>query len=460
MRRLLEGPAGDRLLRAAIGMLYSERLRPLALGATRALLPSIVNARPGAAGRSDPERLAFARAIVETCARQAPAGALPRRFLELAGAMVTAPYHADPDRPWLLAIAPTRSCNLSCARCYAGSTGDAAGSLSFAELDRIVTEASDRWRVRTIVLTGGEPFLYHSGGAGVIDLIERHPELMFLIFTNGTLIDARLARRLARAGNAAVAVSFEGMERATDERRGPGVFGSAVRALSLLKEAGALSGISMTVTRQSCEELFSDALLDFFFVENAVSFGFVFQYMPEGRDADPRLMPTPDQRLWLWERSWQVVRDRGILLFDFWNHGSLLGGCIAAGRGRGYLYIDWDGNVLPCVFAPFTDRNLKEVYARGGGLDEAWASPLLASIRDWQQAHSQSGVVVSRGRDGGLMCACPVRDHYADFAEMVLAAGAAPTDAVTGSCMASQDYHRMMVEHGRDLAELVGAPDR
>ena len=58
------------------------------------------------------------------------------------------------------------------------------------------------------------------------------------------------------------------------------------------------------------------------------------------------------------------------------------------------------------------------------------------------------------------MCACPVRDHYADFAEMVLATGAGPADAVTGSCMASQDYRRMMVEHGRGLAELVGAPDR
>ncbi|HEY5494582.1 MAG TPA: radical SAM protein [Candidatus Anoxymicrobiaceae bacterium] len=460
-RRLLEGRAGDALMLTAIRMLYEERLRRIALGASRALLPFIVKAAPDAGGRADPERLAFARAILDTCGRRVPEGALPRRFLELAGAMVTRPCHTAGDRPWLVAIAPTKACNLSCRHCYASSSDGSGSSMPYDELDRIVTDAESRWGVRAIVLTGGEPFLYRSGGGGIIDLIERHDHLMFLVFTNGTLIDAPLARRLARAGNAAVAVSVEGMKGATDARRGPGAFEGAVRALSCLRDAGALSGISMTATRRNCEELFSEELLDFFFVDNAASFGFVFQYMPEGRDADPGLMPTPQQRLWLWERSWQVVRDRGLVLFDFWNHGSLLGGCIAAGRERGYLYVDWDGNVLPCVFAPFTDCNLKEVYARGGGLEDAWASPLLASVRDWQRAHSsESGAVISSRGGGGLMCACPVRDHYADFAEMVLATGAGPADAVTGSCMASQDYRRMMVEHGRGLAELVGAPDR
>ena len=449
-RRMLEGPAGDRLMRAAIGMLYSKRLRPAALGVARALLPFIV--APGAGGRRDSERLAFARAILETCGRRVPQGTVPRGLLELASQMITHPGHVRGDRPWLLALAPTRDCNLSCGHCYASSAGAPGSSLPFNALDRIVTDARRQWGVRAIVLTGGEPFIYRSGGTGAIDLIERHRDLMFLVFTNGTLIDAPLAQRLARAGNAAVAVSIEGMEGATDGRRGPGAFEGAVSALTLLREAGALAGISMTATRRNCEEIFSDELLDFFFDRRGVSFGFVFQYMPEGRDADPSLMPTPEQRLWLWDRSWQVVRERGILLFDFWNHGSLLGGCIAAGRERGYLYVDWDGNVLPCVFAPFTDRNIHDIFASGGGLEEAWDSPLLSSVRGWQREHAtRSGIVASPGAGGGLMCSCPVRDHYADFAEMVLANGAEPVDALTGSCMANQDYRRMMVEHGRGL---------
>ena len=66
-RRLLEGRAGDALMLTAIRMLYEERLRRIALGASRALLHFIVKAAPEAGGRADPERLAFARAILDTC---------------------------------------------------------------------------------------------------------------------------------------------------------------------------------------------------------------------------------------------------------------------------------------------------------------------------------------------------------------------------------------------------------
>jgi len=128
----------------------------------------------------------------------------------------------------------------------------------------------------------------------------------------------------------------------------------------------------MTATRNNCEEIFSDELIDFFFDEKSVFYGFVFQYMPEGREPDPALMPTPEQRLWMWKRSWEVIEERKIPLFDFWNHGTMIGGCVAAGRERGYLYVDWDGNVMPCVFAPYSTCNIHEIHSRGGTLNDAW----------------------------------------------------------------------------------------
>jgi hypothetical protein len=252
-----------------------------------------------------------------------------------------------------------------------------------------------------------------------------------------------------------VALSVEGLEESTDARRGAGSFAKVLRAMDELRDAGALVGISITATRHNCEELLSDELLDFFFVKNSVVYGFLFQYMPEGRDPDPSLMLTPDQRLWMWKRSWEVIEERQIPLFDFWNHGTIVGGCVAAGRERGYLYVDWDGNVLPCVFAPYAACNIQEVHAVGGTLDDAWASPLLAGIRDWQIRHAAPDGPVGSGSVGSrLVYTCPVRDHYSDFREIVLRTRAEPVGTSAGWCLSSQGYASQMIEYGRDFAAL------
>ncbi len=45
-------------------------------------------------------------------------------------------------------------------------------------------------------------------------------------------------------------------------------------------------------------------------------------------------MPTPRQRLEFWRRSWEIVERRDAFIFDFWNFGSLVHGCVSAGRER------------------------------------------------------------------------------------------------------------------------------
>jgi MoaA/NifB/PqqE/SkfB family radical SAM enzyme len=74
-----------------------------------------------------------------------------------------------------------------------------------------------------------------------------------------------------------------------------------------------------------------------------------------------------------------VVRQRHLFLLDFWNHGPMVEGCIAAGRDRGYLHIDWNGNVMPCVFMPYVAANLFEIYDRGGTLNDVWTTLFVPS---------------------------------------------------------------------------------
>lgn len=400
---MLETGAGEKVFHLAVGSLYRGGVRrPVfraASSATRAFMRG--GRRHGTSDRFDFERELFARALLDTIDRVTETRAISREFMEHASllwvrALLGIGLSPDAgtarerfrevhgvDPPWILVVAPTSECNLRCPGCYAGSSS-ASHSMPFSELDRLIDEAKRLWGIKVVVFSGGEPLLYRSESKGVLDVIERHPDLLSLIFTNGTLVDRAIAQRLVSLGTATVALSVEGLRESTDTRRGCGSFDKVLRGLDELREAGALTGISMTATRDNCEELYSDKLLDFFFVENSITYGFVFQYMPEGRDPNPSLMPTPEQRLWMWKRSWEVIENRRIPLFDFWNHGTLIGGCLAAGRERGYLYVDWDGNMMPCVFAPYSACNVSEVYERGGTLDHAWAAPFLAEFRAWQ----------------------------------------------------------------------------
>ncbi|MDZ7836559.1 MAG: radical SAM protein [Actinomycetota bacterium] len=54
---------------------------------------------------------------------------------------------------------------------------------------------------------------------------KRIHDSFFQIYTNGQLIDKKVAAKLAELGNALPCISVEGFEKETDERRGKGAPG-------------------------------------------------------------------------------------------------------------------------------------------------------------------------------------------------------------------------------------------
>ena len=92
------------------------------------------------------------------------------------------------DPPWLLVISPGHFCNLRCKDCYA-SSGKRDSKIEWKILDSFIKDAKKKWGIRLIVFSGGEPFAYSSQGKGIMDLVRENPDLLFLSFTNGTLID-------------------------------------------------------------------------------------------------------------------------------------------------------------------------------------------------------------------------------------------------------------------------------
>jgi len=224
-----------------------------------------------------------------------------------------------------------RACNLNCTGCYAGTEKN-PNTLSFSVFNRILKEMQSLWGACFVVISGGEPFLYRSEGKDLLDVAEAHPDMYFLVYTNGSQIDKKTAARMGRLGNMTPAISVEGKMATTEARRGEGVFGKVMNAFGNLRTSGVPFGLSMTATRHNCDELFSDGVVKFYFEEQGAMYAWVFQYMPIGRNYDLSLMVTPQQRLRLQRRMWEVIKEKKVFLMDFWNSGTATHGCLAAGR--------------------------------------------------------------------------------------------------------------------------------
>jgi MoaA/NifB/PqqE/SkfB family radical SAM enzyme len=356
-----------------------------------------------------------------------------------------------------LVISPGKACNLRCEGCYANS-GAHREKLAWPVFERIVSEAHREWGTRVFIISGGEPLAYKDQGKGVLDLVERFPDCFFVMYTNGTLIDDAVARRMGRLGNLSPALSVEGMREKTDARRGEGIFDKVLAAMGRLRWAGVIYGISLTATRKNAEEILSDEVVDLFFEEVGALYAFVFHYMPIGRAFTLELMMTPEQRLALFDRVWLLIRERHIFIADFWNAATASNGCLAGGRAGGYFHINWNGDVAPCVFLPYAPTNVNEVFAHGGTLDDVWTHPFYADIRKWQRDYGYREAGESCGEScGNWMAPCLIRDHHAEFMEMMgRHPDVRPLDDDARAALDDPAYHVGLEEFDRGYEALTG----
>jgi len=355
-----------------------------------------------------------------------------------------------------LVISPGKACNLRCEGCYANS-GAHKEKLAWPVFERLVSEAHREWGTRVFVISGGEPLAYRDQGKGVLDLAERFPDCFFVMYTNGTLIDDVVARRMGKLGNLSPALSVEGMRERTDARRGAGVFDKVLAAMERLRREGVIVGISLTATRKNAEEILSDEVVDLFFENMGVLYAFVFHYMPIGRAFTLDLMMTPEQRLTLFDRVWTLIRERHIFIADFWNSATASNGCLAGGRAGGYFHVNWNGDVAPCVFLPYAPTNVNEVFSSGGTLDDVWTHPFYADIRKWQREYGyREAHETCEGDCGNWMAPCLIRDHHAEFMKIMGEHEVRPLDDDAKAALDDPAYHAGLEQFDLDYEALTG----
>jgi len=271
--------------------------------------------------------------------------------------------------PPILIFSVTNKCNLHCDGCYHHALRPSPETeLSDERLNRAIAEAKELG-VSFIVFAGGEPLTR----PGILDITNEYPEIMFLIFTNGLLLNDDVLQRMAEKRNVVPLVSLEGYQNDTDARRGKGVYEQVLKSIAKLKEKGIFWGTSLTMTRSNFNEVTGDN-----FIKELVNSGcklfMMVEYTPVEKGTEDWVL-TPKQRE-------EVVKVRNAFRAKYsalfialpWDEEEI-GGCLSAGRG--FVHVSSEGNVEPCPFVPYSDTNLKNI-----SLKDALQSNMLRTIRE------------------------------------------------------------------------------
>ena len=279
--------------------------------------------------------------------------------------------------PPVMIISVTRRCNLRCAGCFVHAHGRPAGQeMSEQELRNVVAQARDLG-VSMVALAGGEPLTRPE----ILDITRDHPEIVFLVVTNGSLLNDHLLTRMQAQRNVIPLLSLEGFEGETDCRRGEGVYDAARGAMEQMQQRRMFFGTSVMVTRRNfglvTSRVFAREL-----VARGCKLFFYVDYVPI-QEGTEHLVPSEAQRrsepltMNLFRREFP-----GLFLASSASEQAF-GGCMAAGRG--FIHVSAEGDLEPCPFSPFADVNLRKVTLR-----DALQSTFLRKIRESDEHLTES----------------------------------------------------------------------
>lgn len=258
--------------------------------------------------------------------------------------------------PFLIASIASQ-CNLRCAGCYARAGGtcrdtEISKDLTGEEWHGVFDQAS-KLGVSFILLAGGEPLLRRD----VLEAAAQFSNMIFPVFTNGTMIDDSYAQLFDENRNLIPIFSVEGNQKETDIRRGAGIHTKVEAAMLRLKEQNILFGVSVTVTKEN-----KNTVLESAFVSDlrAKGCGIVFyvEYVPVEKGTELLVLNSAELEE-LQKITIELKRHfRNMVILSFPGDEAAMGGCLASGRG--FFHINPKGGAEPCPFSPYAKYNLKQ----------------------------------------------------------------------------------------------------
>ena len=239
-----------------------------------------------------------------------------------------------------------------------------------------------------ILLAGGEPMVRR----GVIGAAGRIPQILFPIFTNGTMLDEDYLKLFETYRNLIPVFSIEGDQAKTDQRRGTGVYEKLMEGMGSMQKRQLLFGCSVTVTKENLSSVISSE-----FVESLKKRGckavFFIEFVPVTEEGKS-LAPGEAERE-LFQKGLKQLREEydDMLFVSFPGDEKSSGGCVAAGRG--FFHINSHGGAEPCPFSPYSDQNVRDT-----SLKEAINSKLFLALQngDFLTGEHEGGCVLFEKR--------------------------------------------------------------
>ena len=314
----------------------------------------------------------------------------------------------------------TIKCNLTCAHCRRLESDEAAfKDLSTAQARSLIEQLAELGRVQAmmpvLVFSGGEPICRED----LFELVEQAKSLGIVpaLATNGTLIDAAVAKTIKDSGIARVAVSLDGATAEVHDRlrQLEGSFERAVKGISYLHDRKVPFQINVTLTKHNAGQL--EDIYELTELLGAVALH-IFMLVPVGcgqvlAETD---MLSPQQyeekmldicrleslgrlqmKVTCGPHYQRVIRQQGLhqsrkgtdrngdSVPGRSRHKGASRGCLA---GLGVLFVGHQGDVFPCGYLPVKCGNVLE-----DKLSQIWYNNKdLARMRDSSALEGKCGI--------------------------------------------------------------------
>jgi len=299
----------------------------------------------------------------------------------------------------------TNRCNLLCHHCYSKADASKKDTLTFEEIQQTIKKLKSGG-VNFVIFSGGEPLLR----ADIFDIAQcmKDNGIMTYLSTNGMYIKEHNVDRIIDTFNY-IGISIDGIEEIHDHFRGQvGAYAKSIEAIKLIQKHDGNVGIRFTITKETqdsfykmfelCEELNVNKLylshlvysgrgednlnIDISKEQRRKYVNFIidkaFEYYENDSKLDIVTGNMEMDAIMLLNRFKERYPTKVDILEDklkSWGGNS-------AGNRLGNM--DWEGNVKPDPFFPFTVGNYLDT-----SFDEIWTSTqneLLNKLRQSPRA--------------------------------------------------------------------------
>ena len=335
--------------------------------------------------------------------------------------------------PPFLYISVINSCNLRCQGCWVKVDGP-RHYIDADRMDRLIGDAKKKGNSFFGIL-GGEPFMHPQ----LLEILGRHRDCYFQIFTNGQLISDDIARELRRLANATPLISIEGTRDVSDTRRGrANVLDKTLAGLEAATRQKLIVGVATSVCRSNIDDLVNEAWLRHL-IRRGVHYVWYHTYRPVGENACSDLALAPEQVVRVRRFVVEMRSKLPLALVDaYWDdRGEAL--CPMA-TGISHHINPW-GEIEPCPIIQFATETIDDPRPISMVLNDS------AFIRDFREtaAKTTRGCIVLERPD--LVKELVQRHGARDTTHRPAGAGMAELNLMQPRTSQHQPGHEIPEEH-------------